>query len=231
MTSLTKRILSAVVLMPAFIVALFINDWFFYVVIALMAVVALKEWYDLVERDLTDKVTKDKKDFSRNLMIFGVFYIASFAFGLGRIFSSKLDGAELVLFVCAVVWATDIFAYFTGRAVGGPKLAPKISPNKTWAGLIGGIFGAVVIASILSMPQFKIDNFAGVSVYLIAFIGAVLALFDQIGDLMISAIKRYYGVKDTGNIIPGHGGLLDRIDGLMLSTIVFAIILFFMGGI
>ncbi len=223
MSSLAKRTISAAILMPVFLIALFINNWLFYIVILLMLIIAWREWYFLILSKAEDKI----KNTDKKLLIFGFVYIGLFALAQAWIFSHKIDGAWLILFVCAAVWATDIFAYFAGKAIGGAKMAPKISPNKTWAGLIGGVFGSVIVTSILAMPQFSISIFTGISIYMVAIIGIILAIADQTGDLLISAVKRKYGVKDTGNIIPGHGGILDRIDGLILSSILFAIILLF----
>jgi phosphatidate cytidylyltransferase len=117
---------------------------------------------------------------------------------------------ELVFWLMLVTWATDIFAYFAGRSIGGPKLAPKISPNKTWAGLIGGMAGAGVVGGLAAwffqiaaeMPDFY-------------WLGAAMGLLAQLGDLYESRVKRRLGVKDSGTLIPGHGGVLDRLDGLL----------------
>lgn len=118
-------------------------------------------------------------------------------------------GRETILWVLACIWATDIGAYFVGRAAGGAKLAPHISPGKTWAGLIGGMAWAAV-ASAAAGYAFGLGETVPLAV-----IGAALAVVGQAGDLLESAAKRRAGVKDSGHLIPGHGGLLDRIDGLM----------------
>lgn len=114
---------------------------------------------------------------------------------------------ELVFWAMVVTWATDIFAYFAGRAIGGAKLAPKISPNKTWAGLFGGMAGAAVlgwaVALIFELPAPFL------------YVGAAMGLLAQAGDLYESWVKRRAGVKDSGTILPGHGGVLDRLDGLL----------------
>ncbi len=128
------------------------------------------------------------------------------------------DWAPLMILLIQV-WTTDTFAYLVGRSVGGPKLAPAISPNKTWSGLIGGIVGSSLIstglAMILGMPY----------PWTFLLIGAVIAIVAQAGDLFESYVKRKAGVKDSGHIIPGHGGLLDRIDGLLTAAPVFALIM------
>ncbi|MBA3676314.1 MAG: phosphatidate cytidylyltransferase [Sphingosinicella sp.] len=116
-------------------------------------------------------------------------------------------GWEIVFWTMIVTWATDIFAYFAGRSVGGPKLAPKISPNKTWAGLIGGMAGAGLLGAAVAWA-FDLG-----SLFILA--GAPMGLLAQLGDLYESAMKRKAGVKDSGTILPGHGGVLDRLDGLL----------------
>lgn len=114
---------------------------------------------------------------------------------------------EAVFWAMIVTWATDIFAYFAGRAIGGPKLAPTISPNKTWAGLIGGMAGAAVLGAVVAA-------LLGLGAPLL-YLGAPMGLIAQAGDLYESGVKRRAGVKDSGTILPGHGGVLDRLDGLL----------------
>lgn len=114
---------------------------------------------------------------------------------------------EAVFWAMIVTWATDIFAYFAGRSIGGPKLAPKISPNKTWAGLLGGMAGAAVLGWAAA-SFFRLD---GPFLY----VGALMGLLAQAGDLYESWVKRMAGVKDSGTLLPGHGGVLDRLDGLL----------------
>ncbi|MCP4328807.1 MAG: phosphatidate cytidylyltransferase [Alphaproteobacteria bacterium] len=127
------------------------------------------------------------------------------------------DGLVIVIWLLVVVWATDIGAYFAGRTIGGPKLAPAISPNKTWAGLAGGVLLAgatgAVIAGLVDVTNATIP----------AVVGGLMAIVAQAGDLVESKIKRIFGVKDTSNLIPGHGGLLDRLDGVVAvaPTLVF----------
>lgn len=113
----------------------------------------------------------------------------------------------LVFWVMVVTWATDIFAYFAGRSIGGPKLAPRISPNKTWAGLAGGVIGAALVGGGVAW----LFDLGAPFLY----IGGAMALIAQAGDLYESWLKRRAGVKDSGSILPGHGGALDRLDGLL----------------
>ncbi|ABS64797.1 phosphatidate cytidylyltransferase [Parvibaculum lavamentivorans DS-1] len=122
-------------------------------------------------------------------------------------------GLVVVVWLLATVWAIDICAYFAGRFIGGPKLAPRISPKKTWAGLIGGMAGAVAVAVATSAWLGE------GSAALLAVVAAVLAIFEQAGDFAESAFKRRAGVKDSGTLIPGHGGILDRVDGLIAVAV------------
>ncbi|RVT93803.1 phosphatidate cytidylyltransferase [Sphingomonas crocodyli] len=123
-------------------------------------------------------------------------------------------GLALALFTMVIVWATDIGAYFAGRTIGGPKLAPKLSPNKTWAGLIGGAVAAEIVGSLVAWQM-------GLPMIL-ASACAPLAVLAQMGDLFESWLKRISGVKDSGRILPGHGGVLDRLDGLVPVAVIMA---------
>ena len=135
------------------------------------------------------------------------------------------DGLYNVLTLLLIVWASDVSAYFSGRAVGGPKLAPTISPNKTWAGFFGSSLGAAFVCFILALPpvveKFSATPIGHMSPWGYAAMGFFLAMFGQAGDLFISLFKRRYGLKDTGALIPGHGGILDRIDALLLVAVIF----------
>lgn len=133
-------------------------------------------------------------------------------------------GLLAILFLFAVVWATDIFAYFVGRSLGGPKLAPSISPGKTQSGALGGTLGGVVAGVALAA-------FAGLgNLPLLALVAFLLSVVSQVGDLFESWIKRRHGVKDSGNIIPGHGGVMDRVDGLVAAAFALYAIGFMLGG-
>lgn len=142
----------------------------------------------------------------------GIVYGAVLGIGLVALRVSPEFGLAAVVFVFAVVWATDIAAYFAGRSIGGAKLWPRISPNKTWSGAIGGLVAsvaaAVVAAQITTVP---------VTPALVA-VAIVLSVVCQIGDLFESWVKRRFGAKDAGAIIPGHGGVMDRVDGLTFAA-------------
>lgn len=143
--------------------------------------------------------------------------------GLTGISLAALRGADdlglmATLFVFAVVWATDIFAYFTGRAIGGPKLAPRISPGKTWSGAIGGTICGILAGVAVFMAYFSLQDLR------IPIIALVLSVASQLGDLFESFIKRRFGVKDSSRLIPGHGGVMDRVDGLIFACVAALIL-------
>jgi phosphatidate cytidylyltransferase len=144
----------------------------------------------------------------------GFFYVGAPTFALLVLEWTRFD---LVFWAMLVTWATDIFAYFAGRSIGGPKLAPRISPNKTWAGLIGGMAGAAVVGGVAAY-LFELDL-----LFLLA--GAPMGLLAQLGDLYESKVKRRLGVKDSGSLLPGHGGVLDRLDGLLPVAIATLLLL------
>ena len=133
-------------------------------------------------------------------------------------------GRIAILFLFAIVWATDIFGYFTGRALGGPRLAHRISPNKTWSGACGGALGAVA-AGVVVM---QITGNAGL--ISTACVSLALSIVSQGGDLFESAVKRRFGVKDASHVIPGHGGLMDRLDGFLAAAGVAALVGLARGG-
>jgi phosphatidate cytidylyltransferase len=126
-------------------------------------------------------------------------------------------GLGLLIWLLVVVWTTDTAAYFAGRSLGGPRLAPAISPGKTWSGLCGGMLGAALTGALAAwlLGSGRLLQAAG--------LGALLALIAQLGDLTESAFKRLAGVKDSGTLIPGHGGVLDRLDGLLFAAPALAL--------
>lgn len=138
--------------------------------------------------------------------------------------ADPVAGLPNTLFILAIVWSSDIGAYMLGRLVGGPKLARAISPGKTWSGAIGGLASAVLagiaVAACFS-PEISSSHVIGP--------GIVLGIISQAGDLLESALKRHFGVKDSGHIIPGHGGLLDRLDALLAVAPIAALLAFTVG--
>lgn len=142
----------------------------------------------------------------------GFAYAALSGFALTFVRADTDTGLIAILFLFAVVWLTDIAAYFVGKSFGGPKLAPSISPGKTWSGAIGGTIGGVAGGMIIA-------NMAGVAGYGLFVIALLLSIVSQFGDLFESSVKREAGVKDSSNLIPGHGGVMDRVDGLVAAAI------------
>ena len=131
---------------------------------------------------------------------------------------------ETVIWLGAVVVTTDTAAYFTGRTLGGPKLAPKISPKKTWSGLLGGVAGAAIVGGLIAAVV------GGSNVALLALLGGAFAVVAQLGDLLVSKAKRTFDVKDSSNLIPGHGGVLDRLDGFLSTSLAMAALAALGGG-
>ena len=132
-------------------------------------------------------------------------------------------GFTALMLVLLAVWATDIGGYFAGRLIGGPKLWPRVSPKKTWAGAIGGFVASLGVAGGFAAAGL------GAAAPLLG-LGAILSIASQIGDLFESAVKRRFGVKDSSHIIPGHGGLMDRLDGIVAAIVLAAIFGFLRGG-
>ena len=144
--------------------------------------------------------------FSHNLIAF-LFIFLILISGISAILISRIN-SHLLFFLLIIIFSSDICAYFSGKFLGGPKLWPSISPNKTWSGSIGGILGSILASLIISI---------GGSVFENIIIGVLLSFSSQLGDLLESSFKRREGVKDSGFIIPGHGGVLDRMDSFVIS--------------
>ncbi|MDB5412355.1 MAG: phosphatidate cytidylyltransferase [Rubritepida sp.] len=152
-------------------------------------------------------------------LAFGVLYIGLAGISLIVLRQGDQVGRDNVIFLLLVVWASDISAYVAGRSFGGPKLAVAVSPNKTWSGAVGGLLGALavgVVAASLLGP--------GASLGHMGLVAVVLGTATQSGDMLESWIKRRFGVKDSSGLIPGHGGLLDRLDGLLAAAPLAALI-------
>lgn len=165
-------------------------------------------------------MTKDK----RGWIASGLVYAAAALIATILVRRDAEFGFIGLMFVLLVVWVTDIGGYFAGRGIGGPKLWPRVSPKKTWAGAIGGLVLALVVAA-----GFALLGFGRMGPMLL--LGAVLSVVSQLGDLFESAVKRRFDVKDSSHIIPGHGGLLDRLDGFVAAIVVAALIGFSRGGL
>lgn len=152
-------------------------------------------------------------------LTFGVLYLGLGATALISLRQDDLVGRDNVIFLLLVVWASDIAAYAAGRSLGGPKIAPAISPNKTWSGSIGGLIGASAVG--LGAAMFLSS---GGSPARIVMVSASLGVATQAGDMFESWIKRRFGVKDSSGLIPGHGGLLDRLDGVLAAAPLAALL-------
>ena len=144
---------------------------------------------------------------------------------------AEMGFAALVL-VFLIVWVTDIGGYFAGRGIGGPKLWPRVSPKKTWAGAVGGFAGSLAVAAaFVALAPHRDAQLLALRIGPLLGLGAVLSIVSQLGDLFESAVKRRFGVKDSSHLIPGHGGLMDRLDGFIAAMVVAAIIGVLRGGV
>lgn len=201
--NLKKRILSSIILIPIAINAIFFSQTTFFVLVVSITILMTIEWLDIT------KTARNK----RKWRMIGFFYILIPIFCVIKI---RLIEPYILLWMFVIIWTTDIFAYFAGKILGGPKLAPTISPNKTWSGLLGGVIACAILGLISSIL------FPGSATFFII-TSVILSIIEQISDLMESKIKRIFKVKDSGDIIPGHGGVIDRLDGM---TLVAPVILF-----
>jgi phosphatidate cytidylyltransferase len=132
--------------------------------------------------------------------------------------ADALLGFTAIIFIFAVVWSTDIAAYFAGRAIGGPKLYPRVSPSKTWSGAVGAVISALVVGILFPL-------LAGLAnVWAVALVAIGLSVCSQAGDLIESAVKRQFGAKDASQVIPGHGGLMDRLDGFWAAALAAVVL-------
>jgi phosphatidate cytidylyltransferase len=247
------RTLSAAVLMPVVLVDIWLGGVWFEVFVLLIGVLIAREWVRLALADedlqfglhalavLAAGVLPFATGFMMTLAVVAVIWLISAAvarrtsrgaiwphlgipYAAGSTMALMILGNDVacgplaIVWLLAIVWAADSLAYFSGRIIGGPRLAPSISPKKTWAGMAGAVVGGV-IASLAVAVLAGLDS----RVFL-AVLGGLLAIVEQGGDLFKSALKRFYGVKDAGRLIPGHGGIMDRVDGLVAAAMAGAII-------
>ena len=207
MSELAKRTAVGLILIAIALVEAFLGGWPFAIMVALVATVMYVEWTRIV------------RDWGLGWRVIGFIYCLLPAISLLWIreraeYAGIGTGFDLLIWVFLVVWATDIGAYFAGRSIGGPKLAPSISPNKTIAGLVGGVATAAVSAGIWVVAN-DLPS-------LLLIMSIPFAVMAQMGDLFESGLKRRAGVKDSGTWLPGHGGLLDRLDGLVPVAVLTA---------
>lgn len=257
-SNLALRVLSAVVLAPLALVAAYIGGWPFTLFWGAAAIVVLWEWITLVVGPgyrwmfstcggalaLADFLAWRGRPVVALLMVglgilaagifapaerrvwiaAGVGYAAAMALAPVFLRADTIDGFAAIVLLFGVVWTTDVLAYFAGRAFGGPKLFPAISPKKTWSGAIAGTIGAIAVAVAVA-TQFELAN--KVAVCILAFF---LSAVSQLGDLFESWVKRQFNVKDAGQIIPGHGGVMDRLDGFWAAAVAGCLIGLLRGG-
>ncbi len=259
-SSLRTRLLAALVLAPVALALVVAGGWAFAAFVALGAALMAREWSELTGDggSWTSVISLAAApvlacflvvggwiDFALGLVLLAVPMVALSARLLGAAPTWSAAGAAwiglpclalvwlrevpdqglvLVLWVMLAVWACDTLAYFAGRAIGGPKLAPRISPKKTWAGLGGGCLGAALVGAAMS-PWLGFG-----SAVVAPAIAILLAVVAQTGDLAESWVKRRFDVKDSGRLIPGHGGIWDRVDGLLFAAPAVAAFVFFGEG-
>lgn len=252
LSSLQQRVISALVLAPLAIAALYFGDIWFFLFLAGAAAIMSYEWCHASLETRPGLITLIMAAsiiaalvFAREvafLHLFAILLSGAVLMGIVAFASKKRDhllaafagpfvigvpvlsllllrdvpgsGFALTFSLFLVIWATDIGAYFSGKTIGGPKILPKISPNKTWAGLIGGMISAAIVALLAN--YFLVN--AAISPIAMLGLGAICAILAQVGDFSESAWKRYYGIKDASNLIPGHGGVMDRLDGVFLTA-------------
>jgi phosphatidate cytidylyltransferase len=226
-SDLPKRTASAVVMLAVAGTALALGGWWWIALVVAVAMTVIWEWTSLAFA------------FAQSLIAKAIWSLAGVAYvGLGAVMLVRLRnpgellnpyaGIQYVLLVVGTVIAVDIGAYFAGRAIGGPKIAPAISPSKTWAGLFGGIVGAIA-AIVIAYTAFGQDWLSVLKVAWIA--GIIAAVVAQAGDFFESWMKRKAGVKDSGRLIPGHGGLFDRVDGLLAVLFVGGVLQAYSEGV
>jgi len=261
-SNLTKRVLSAFILIPVVLGAVWLGDWAYFALIALVSGLGMAEWLGLTAQKMAIRgksaafagllvplVTQMTRGWLAALILLGLGMVLTFyyarcagkdgkladglsprwvaaglpylALGAGGMLALRAvpdKGLFLTCFLLFSVWATDTGAYAAGRTIGGPKLLPRISPKKTWAGLIGGMVLAALIGygCALGFGESAPASYAALA--------AVLALVSQAGDFFESYVKRRAGAKDSGTLIPGHGGVLDRIDGLLFAAAFMALV-------
>lgn len=233
-SDLGVRTLSSVVMLTVLGVALWWGDPLWGIFVLVVAVICLFEFARLIVK------ATPKLAFRLIGLLLAFFYILLAANELlgkrsGWTGDTDVIGPIAVLTVIGIVICTDVGAYFSGKSIGGPKIAPRISPKKTWAGLLGGMIAASIWSALAVSYSYSFENLDhfgwalkrwGVSA---AVIGAGLAIVAQAGDFFESWLKRKADVKDSSNLIPGHGGVFDRVDGLL--AVLFVVAFFPPGGL
>ncbi len=205
-SDLKVRTLSAIVMVVVAGTALWLGGFVFKVFVLAIAIGLLREWWGLISKFALGDVRQSI------WMLAGIIYIGGATYTFASMRGKGPDQLVVALSFVLFVIATDVGAYFAGRTIGGPKIASSISPSKTWSGLVGGMIAAGLVGA--GIGYWQIDS-ASERLMLIL-VSPLLAVAAQSGDFFQSWMKRKAGVKDSGALIPGHGGLFDRLDGLLM---------------
>jgi phosphatidate cytidylyltransferase len=253
--NLLMRVMAALVLAPLAIAIAYAGGWLWTVLVTLAAIGLFVEWLGIVGAARQTRVVAAgvaalavaglclgaaRIDVALLALVIGLVVVGLLSpqrlwTGSGFLYAAaaqiasmlvRLDqayGFVALILILLVVWVTDIGGYFAGRGLGGPKLWPRVSPKKTWAGAIGGFAASLLVAAGFAVAGL------GKAGPLLA-LGAALSVVSQLGDLFESAVKRRFGVKDSSHVIPGHGGLLDRLDGFVAAAVFAAIFGLLRGG-
>jgi phosphatidate cytidylyltransferase len=256
--NLLLRVCSAVVLAPLALIVAWLGDWPFALFWGVAAIAVLWEWttlvvgnrYRLMLSSCASAIAVAALVAWRGrpvtaILLIGLGALAATIFaprerrfwitaGIGYagtlllapllLRSDQTYGFSAIVLLFAIVWSTDIFAYFAGRAIGGPKLAPAISPKKTWSGAIAGVAGAMLVAVAVAGLMGSLGKGT------IAVVALLLSVVAQLGDLLESWVKRQFGAKDASHLIPGHGGVMDRLDGFWAAAFAGCLIGLLRGG-
>jgi phosphatidate cytidylyltransferase len=203
--NILTRCISGMIIAAIFITAIFVFRPLFYILSYIVAALMLFEWYNMTNK-------------SKGCNLLGQLLIPIPIASL--LFLSHIDQSGWLLFTFfVIIWSVDTMAMFGGKLIGGPKLASKISPNKTISGLIIGVIFAIIITNIISyMPSYCIAHGMLNSHYALSLFALIIGLTAQASDLLVSYFKRKFNIKDSGTIIPGHGGMLDRFDSIILTA-------------
>ncbi len=222
-SNLSLRIISSAVMAPLAVGVAWLGGWPFVLFWTIAACIVLWEWTRLVGGSGREGDRAPGPFIA--WMVAGLLYASVLLVAPTVLRRDPAFGFVAILFLFAVVWGTDIAAYFAGRAIGGAKLWPAVSPNKTWSGAIGGALGGfaaglmvVKLAGLVIAPMLLLVAFG-------------LSVASQAGDLLESAIKRRFGAKDASQLIPGHGGLLDRLDGFLTAVAAAVMVGLIRGGL
>lgn len=252
------RVISAAVLAPVAIGLAYLGGWLFLALWLFAALAVLWEWDNLVADDGAPilmaaggaalAIAAALTGFGRpglglvavlgGMMLIGLMaqadrrgwqlaglpYAAAAVLPAVVLRADATVGFAAILLLFAVVWTTDIAAYFAGRLIGGPKLWARVSPKKTWSGALGGAAGAIAVGTAVAWG-FGLGNLAAIAILCL-----VLSVLSQAGDLFESALKRRFGAKDSGHLLPGHGGLMDRLDGFVVAAAAAALLGVVRGG-